>query len=154
MKCLVGILALLIIIWLANAQFDNGTDAATEINSTVAPIDNDNANDGMAYLALPEAQHNISSIICIIKFCEKYFRSEKAVIGSLVIVNVQNTTDFHSQLIIMLNEHANYELGVMMKDATNAIRPHGNPKHVVDKAKNYFVVFNRTAEIVDAINQW
>lgn len=131
------------------------TNSESEISNATAitaaePID----IDGTAYLALPEAQHNISSIICIIKFCEKYFRSEKAVIGSLVIVNVQNTTEFHSQLIIMLNEHANYELGVMMKDATNAIRPHGNPKHVVDKAKNYFVVFNRTAEIVDAINQW
>lgn len=37
------------------------------------------------------------------------------------------------------------------KDAT---KPHGNPLHVVDKAKNYFVVFNRTAEVADAINQW
>lgn len=69
----------------------------------------------MEFLELPEAHHNISSILCIIKFCEKYFRSEKAVIGSLVIVNVQNTTEFHSELIIMLNEHANYDLGVMTK---------------------------------------
>lgn len=103
------------------------------------------------YLKLPEAQHNISSVLCIIKFCEKYFRSEKAVIGSLVIFNVQNTTEFHTQLIIMLNEHANYDLGVMTKDAS---KPHGNPLHVVDKAKNYFVVFNRTGEVADAINQW
>lgn len=107
--------------------------------------------DGMEPLELPEAQHNISSILCIIKFCEKYFRSEKAVIGSLVIVNVQNTTEFHSELIIMLNEHANYDIGVMTKDAT---KKHGNPLHVVDKAKNYFVVFNRTSEVNDAINQW
>lgn len=105
----------------------------------------------MDNLQLPEAQHNISSILCVIKFCEKYFRSEKAVIGSLVIVNVQNTTEFHSELIIMLNEHANYELGVMTKDAT---KPHVPPLHVVDKAKNYFVVFNRTDEVRDAINQW
>lgn len=58
--------------------------------------------DGMEQLELPEAQHNLSSILCIIKFCEKYFRSEKKVIGSLVIVNVQNTTEFHSELIIMV----------------------------------------------------
>lgn len=102
-------------------------------------------------LELPESQHNISSILCIIKFCEKYFRSEKAVIGSLVIVNVQNTTEFHSQLITMLNENANYDLGVMIKDAT---KKHGNPLHVVDKAKNYFVVFDQTSEVSDAINQW
>lgn len=106
---------------------------------------------GMEYLELPEAQHNISSILCIIKFCEQYFRSEKAVIGSLVIVNVQNTTEFHSDLIIMLNEHANYDLGVMTKDAT---KYHFPPVHVVDKAKNYFVMFNRTSEVNDAINQW
>lgn len=137
---------------LTNGQNDSeiGIDIdianATAI-ATPTPID----INGMEYLTLPEAQHNISSILCIIKFCEKYFRSEKAVIGSLVIVNVQNTTEFHSQLIIMLNEQVNYDLGVMTKDAT---KPHGNPLHVVDKAKNYFVVFNRTAEIADAINQW
>lgn len=102
-------------------------------------------------LQLPQAQHNVSSILCVIKFCERYFRSEKAVIGSLVIVNVQNTTEFHSQLIIELNERANYELGVMTKDATKV---HVPPVHVVDKAKNYFVVFNRTSEVTDAINQW
>lgn len=107
--------------------------------------------DDYVNLELPEAQHNISSIACIIKFCEKYFRSEKAVIGSLVIVNVQNATEFHSELITMLNEHANYEMGVMTKDAT---KPHGNPAHVTDKAKNYFVVFNRTSEVFDAVNQW
>lgn len=106
---------------------------------------------GMELLELPEAEHNISSILCIIKFCEKYFRSEKAVIGSLVIVNIQNTTDFHSQLIIMLNENTNYDMGVMTKDAR---RKHGNPAHVVDKAKNYFVVFNQPSEVTDAINQW
>lgn len=121
------------------------------INGFNETDDDDSDGDGMNYLALPEAQHNLSSILCIIKFCEKYFRSEKAVIGSLVIVNVQNTTEFHSELIIMLNEHANYDLGVMTKDAT---KPHGNPLHVVDKAKNYFVVFNRTSEVSDAINQW
>lgn len=116
-------------------------------NSNNTTVDNNNSE----YLQLPEAKHNISSILCIIKFCEKYFRSEKAVIGSLVIVNVQNTTEFHSQLIIELNEHANYDLGVMTKDAT---KPHVPPVHVVDKAKNYFVVFNRTSEVTDAINQW
>lgn len=118
---------------------------------TLLAIINSINGDGMEPLELPEAQHNISSILCIIKFCEKYFRSEKAVIGSLVIVNVQNTTEFHSELIIMLNEHANYDIGVMTKDAT---KKHGNPLHVVDKAKNYFVVFNRTSEVNDAINQW
>lgn len=110
-------------------------------------------SDGVDYehLDLPEAQHNYSSILCIIKFCENYFRSEKAVIGSLVIVNMQNATEFHSELITMLNEKANYELGVMTKDGT---KPHVSPAHVTDKAKNYLVVFNRTSEVLDAINQW
>lgn len=130
----------------------NETSAFNETNGFNETIDEVGSDIvGMDYLALPEAQHNISSILCIIKFCEKYFRSEKAVIGSLVIVNVQNTTEFHSELIIMLNEHANYDLGVMTKDAT---KPHASPVHVTDKAKNYFVVFNRTSEVGDAINQW
>lgn len=128
---------------------NNITNNNTSINTSNA-VENNNNNE-LEYLQLPEAIHNISSISCIIKFCEKYFRSEKAVIGSLVIVNVQNTTEFHSQLITELNEHANYDLGVMIKDAT---KPHIPPLHVVDKAKNYFVVFNRTSEVRDAINQW
>lgn len=127
----------------------NTTDASNNTNS------NTNPNNNLEYLQLPEEKQNISSILCIIKFCEKYFRSEKAVIGSLVIVNMQNTTEFHGklidQLVIELNEHANYDLGVMTKDAT---KPHVPPVHVVDKAKNYFVVFNRTSEVTDAINQW
>lgn len=41
--------------------------------------------------------------------------------------------------------------GLMTKDAR---RKHGNPAHVVDKAKNYFVVFSQTSEVTDAINQW
>lgn len=108
-------------------------------------------SSGLDFLDLPEATHNISSFFCIIKICEKFFRSEKAVIGSLVVVNLQNATDFHSDLILMLNERTNYEMGVMTKDAT---KKHGNPAHVVDKAKNYFLVFNRTSEVTDAINQW
>lgn len=102
-------------------------------------------------LDLPESTHNISSVLCIIKFCEKYFRSTKRVIGSLVIVNSQNASEFHTQLIIMLNNNVNYEMGVMVKDANFK---HGSTVHVVDKAKNYFVVFDRTSEVTDAINQW
>lgn len=126
-----------------------GNNTSIDANSSNSNIDHNSNN--LEYLQLPEAKHNISSILCVIKFCEQYFRSEKAVIGSLVIVNLQNATEFHSQLIIELNEHANYDLGVMTKDAT---KPHVPPVHVVDKAKNYFVVFNRTSEVTDAINQW
>lgn len=71
--------------------------------------------NGIENLDLPEAPYNISSILCVIKFCEKYFRSEKKVIGSLVIVNIQNATEYQTELITMLNEHTNYELGLMTK---------------------------------------
>lgn len=107
--------------------------------------------NGVDYLTLPETPYNVSSILCVIKLSEKYFRSEKKVIGSLVIVNMQNATEYHTELIIMLNEHTNYELGVMTKDGT---KKHLSAVHVVDKAKNYFVVCNRSEEITDAINQW
>lgn len=136
---IMAMMALILVLLITFLPHNNGADG------------NDSSTNNLEYLQLPEAKHNSSSILCIIKFCEKYFRSEKAVIGSLVIVNVQNTTEFHSILIIELNEHANYELGVMTKDAT---KPHVPAVHVVDKAKNYFVVFNRTSEVRDAINQW
>lgn len=107
--------------------------------------------NGIELIALPEPEHNTSSILCIVKFCEKYFRSEKAVIGSLVIVNIQNTTEFHDKFIMILNSKINYELGIMVKDAR---RKHGNPVHVTDKAKNYFVIFKQTSEVIDALRQW
>lgn len=107
--------------------------------------------NGIDLIALPDPEHNVSSILCIVKFCEKYFRSEKAVIGSLVIVNIQNTTEFHDQFIMILNSKINYELGIMVKDSR---RKHGNPVHVTDKAKNYFVIFNETSEVIGALRQW
>lgn len=106
---------------------------------------------GMDMIDVPEAQHTYSSLTCIAKFCLKYFHSEKAVIGSLVIVNIQNATEFHSDLITILNEKTNYDISLMTKDAT---KKHGNTVHVVDKAKNYFVVLNKTSEALDAIEQW
>lgn len=106
---------------------------------------------GIDLIDLPGDRHNLSSLSCIVKFCLKYFHSEKAVIGSLVIVNLQNGSEFHSNLIIMLNERTNYEMSVMTKDGT---KKHFPPVHVVDKAKNYFVMLNKTSEVYDAIRQW
>lgn len=108
-------------------------------------------SQGIDLIEPPLAMHNISSFSCIVEFCLKYFHSEKAVIGSLVIVNLQNGTEFHSDLIIMLNEKTDYEMSVMTKDGT---KKHGSPVHVVDKAKNYFVILNKTDEVYDAIRQW
>lgn len=110
-----------------------------------------NVLQGIDLIEPPEALHNMSSLLCIVKFCLNYFHSEKAVIGSLVIVNIQNGTEFHSDLIIKLNEETDYGMSLMTKDGT---KKHGSPVHVVDKAKNYFVILNRTAEIHDAIQQW
>lgn len=106
---------------------------------------------GIDLIDVPESTHNISSFLCIVQFCLKFFHSEKKVIGSLVIVNLQNGTEFHSELIIALNERTNYEMSVMTKDGT---KKHGSPVHVVDKAKNYFVMLNKTSEVYDAIRQW
>lgn len=106
---------------------------------------------GIDLIDIPSDTHNLSSLSCIVKFCLKYFHSEKAVIGSLVIVNLQNGSEFHSNLIIMLNERTGYEMSVMTKDGT---KKHFPPVHVVDKAKNYFVMLNKTSEVYDAIRQW
>lgn len=107
--------------------------------------------EGIDLIDLPGSTHNLSSFLCIVQFCLRYFHSERAVIGSLVIVNLQNGTEFHSELIIALNENTNYEMSLMTKDGT---KKHGSPAHVVDKAKNYFVMLNKTSEIHDAIRQW
>lgn len=106
---------------------------------------------GVDLIEPPVPAHNISSILCVIKFCQKFFRSDKQVIGSLVVINFQNATEYHSQLVIGLSEYTNYDMGIMIKEAT---KKHGSTAHVVDRAKNYFLIFNRTSEVVDAISQW
>lgn len=96
---------------------------------------------------------NISNIApCVLKLCEKYFKSEKSALkGSLVIINlIPNPTLFQRLILQSLNEDERHELGVMIKDAR---KRHHNASHVTEKAKNYFMLLSNSSELSTTIKQ-
>lgn len=109
-----------------------------------------------AHLLDPEVKYYesaIYSVDCVIRLCEKYFRSERKVKGSLVIVNIrpQNPSRFQTKILELLNENIRHEYGVMVKDARS---PHGNPVHVTEKARNYLMLIHVWTEAAAIVEQW
>lgn len=63
-----------------------------------------------------DPQH--SSIPCIKRYCQHYFRSDHAMKGSLVIMNLTPSPSiFQSKIIESLNEDPTHEFSVMIKDS-------------------------------------
>lgn len=58
------------------------------------------------------------SISCIKRLCQHYFRSDHAMKGSLVIMNLTPSPSvFQSEIIESLNEDLTHEFSVMIKDS-------------------------------------
>uniref|UniRef100_A0A1B0CXD1 Uncharacterized protein n=1 Tax=Lutzomyia longipalpis TaxID=7200 RepID=A0A1B0CXD1_LUTLO len=88
---------------------------------------------------------------CILKLCEKYFRSKKKTQGSLAIVNLTpDASPFQRNVLASLNEDERHELAVMVKDAR---KKHWNASHVTEKAKNYFMLIKDSSELAQTIKQ-
>ncbi|XP_059611138.1 uncharacterized protein LOC132258050 [Phlebotomus argentipes] len=88
---------------------------------------------------------------CILKLCEKYFRSKKKTQGSLAIVNLTpDASLFQKSVLENLNENERHELAVMVKDAR---KKHWNASHVTEKAKNYFMLLKDSSELNRTIKQ-
>lgn len=93
----------------------------------------------------------LETVPCIIRLCELYFKSERALKGSLAIVNlIPNPTLFQRRILELLNQDPKHKLGVMVKDAR---RPHWNASHVTEKAQNYFMLLSNSSELIDTITQ-
>jgi hypothetical protein len=91
------------------------------------------------------------TIPCIVKLCNKYFKSERALKGSLVIINLpRDVTGFQSKIIKALNEDELHEIGVMVKDAR---KKHWNASHVTEKAKNYLMLIEDSSELEATVHQ-
>lgn len=91
-------------------------------------------------------------VTCIRLFCENYFRSDHAMKGSLVIMNVTpEPTPFQSKIIKSLNEDINHEFSVMIKDS---LKRHLNASHVSEKAQNYFMFIVTSADVNSTVTQW
>jgi hypothetical protein len=91
------------------------------------------------------------TIPCLVKLCGKYFKSERALKGSLVIINLPpHPTLYQSKIVAALNEDHLHEIGLMVKDAK---KKHWNASHVTEKAKNYLMLIEDSSELEATIHQ-
>lgn len=96
-------------------------------------------------------QHQ-NSIPCIKRFCVHYFRSDHAMKGSLVIMNLTPAPSiFQSKIIESLNEDITHEFSVMIKDSR---KKHMNASHVSEKAQNYFMFIVSSEDVNSTVHQW
>lgn len=97
-------------------------------------------------------RNELQSIPCVKEFLVKYFQSDHAMKGSLVIMNLTpKPNTFQSRIIQALNEDPYHEFSVMVK---SAIRKHLNASHVSDKAQNYFMFIVSNEDVNRTLHQW
>lgn len=97
-------------------------------------------------------RNELQSIPCVKEFLVKYFRSDHAMKGSLVIMNLTpKPNTFQSRIIQSLNEDPYHEFSVMVK---SAIRKHLNASHVSEKAQNYFMFIASNEDVNQTLHQW
>ena len=103
--------------------------------------------------------YDIDSLMapCVLKLCEKYFKSERALTGSLVIINlVSNPSVVQARILQSLNEDKGHNIAVMVKDSK---KPHRSSR-VQEKAQNYFMLlqhfddFEATLKQLKALPTW
>lgn len=74
---------------------------------------------------------------CVLELCAKYFKSEKALSGSLVIINlVPKPSVVQARILRSFNEDKSHGMAVMVKDSK---KPHRKSR-VQEKAQNYFML--------------
>ncbi|XP_053672276.1 uncharacterized protein LOC128722623 [Anopheles nili] len=108
---------------------------------------------GTGDIPVDEDEHErlLSVVPCIRRLCEKYFRSERAMKGSLAIINIKpDASAFQRDILRSFNDDPRHEMGVMVKDAN---RKHWNASHVTEKAKNYLMLIGDSSELAAPIRQ-
>ncbi|KXJ82457.1 hypothetical protein RP20_CCG013678 [Aedes albopictus] len=97
-------------------------------------------------------EENLLTVVpCVRRLCEKYFKSERAMKGSLAIINIKpDTSLFQLNILKSFNEDPRHEMGVMVKDGR---KKHQNASHVTEKAKNYLLMVSDSSELDSPINQ-
>ncbi|CAO1422329.1 unnamed protein product [Diamesa serratosioi] len=85
---------------------------------------------------------------CVLKLCEKYLKSEKAMKGSLVVLNVIHKPNlFQRRILEKLHDDKNHLMSLMVKNA-NKIH---SPLFTTDKAQNYIVLLAHSSELAITI---
>lgn len=109
-------------------------------------------SSGIDILIQNVQQNNLQSIPCIKKFCVKYFRSDHALKGSLVIMNLTpKPQTIQNKIIQAINDDPYHEFSVMVKDAQSK---HLNASHVSEKAQNYFMFIASNKDVNRTVHQW
>lgn len=90
---------------------------------------------------------------CLLDLSEKYFKSKRAMRGSLVVFNSVNHPKPFLQMKILkfFNEHKRHVMGVMSKDARFK---HRNASRVTDRAQNYMLFLVEQKDLTLALIQW
>lgn len=101
---------------------------------------------------LLQRQDEASIVVpCVLKLLSIYFKSERALKGSLAIVNLTPDPSLIAlEVLYILNENPKHDLGVMVKDAT---KYHFSPAHVTEKAQNYFIMVDKADQLPQTIKQ-
>lgn len=89
--------------------------------------------------AIKHIDYEIDSIMapCVLALCSKYFKSERALKGSLAIINlVPKPSVVQARILRRFNEDKSHNLAVMVKDS----RKHHRSSRVQEKAQNYFML--------------
>lgn len=87
---------------------------------------------------------------CVLRLCEKYFKSERALTGSLVIINlVPLPSVVQARILRSLNEDDSHAIAVMVKDSK---KPHRSSR-VQEKAQNYFMLLQHFDDFPATLKQ-
>lgn len=100
----------------------------------------------------PPAKEELSySVPCIVKLCKSYFKTKKKITGSLLVVHIQNGTEFHDILLKSLMRKTLYTIDMINQYAFCREECYTN---IIEKAMNYFIAFTYLNEIHDAVQLW
>lgn len=82
---------------------------------------------------------------CVLQLLERYFKSERAIKGSLSIVGMtKDPTLIERSTLRILNEGKRHAIAMMVKDPS---KWHTGEIHVTDKAANYFILLSGSADL-------
>lgn len=110
------------------------------IGSTLDP--NNPLHDTAHYKRHEEADFVVP---CVLQLLERYFKSERAIKGSLSIVGMtKDPTLIERSTLRILNEGKRHAIAMMVKDPS---KWHTGEIHVTDKAANYFILLSGSNDL-------
>lgn len=112
----------------------------------------DNHTEKGLNLIYPPTKEELSySVPCIAKLCKNYFKSRKKITGSLLVVHIQNGSEFHDHLLKALMNKTLYTIDMINQYSLCREECY---LHFIEKAMNYFIAFSYLNEIHDAVRLW